>query len=115
MRRSKAEEAALATYYEQHREDDEEWGEPVESPPVTSRRGLTATITIRFSPDEASAIRQAAKSSGLTYSEVVRQAVRAFTRPRIVVRFPGSTMLPEQAARLLRDQQQHPRLLRDAI
>lgn len=70
-----------ATYYEGHKDDPELWGDPEESAPGR-RDGLTATITVRFSSEEADGIRRIAKEAGLSYSEVVRRAVQHFTQPR---------------------------------
>jgi uncharacterized protein (DUF1778 family) len=40
---------------------------------------MTETITVRFTPDESEIIRRAAAAEeGLTFSEVVRRAVRAY-------------------------------------
>jgi predicted transcriptional regulator len=47
---------------------------------------LSATITVRFSPEEASAIRELAKELDVPYSEIVRKAVRKFVHSRLVVR-----------------------------
>jgi uncharacterized protein (DUF4415 family) len=74
-------EKERAAFYQEHKDDPEVWEEDVrEEEPKRSRgrpsRGLKATITVRFSEDEAAIIRSRASSAGQTYSEVVRQAVR---------------------------------------
>jgi len=69
-------------FYAAHKDDPELWGEPEEPPQPPRRANLAATITVRFTPEEADAIRRLAREAGLTYSEVVRKAVQAFTQPR---------------------------------
>ncbi len=79
-----SEEQDKATFYQQHKDDPDIWGEPEEGTPSTRRRGrLNATITVRFPPEEASGIRELAKNLGVSYSDVVRRAVREFIHPRI--------------------------------
>lgn len=80
-----ANERELAAYYREHKDDPDLWGEG-EGPDVPrERKKLSATITVRFSPDEANLIRQVAQSKGLSYSDVVRAAVREYTQPRLSV------------------------------
>jgi hypothetical protein len=74
-----------AAYYEAHKDDETLWGEPEAPAQEQPRRGLAATITVRFSVDEAERIRRVAEESGVTYSEVVRRAVQSFTQPRFTV------------------------------
>ena len=67
-------EKERAEYYQAHRDDPNEWGDPVEAPVMPPRTGLGVSITVRFSPPEAEAIRRTAKQEGMTYSEIVRKA-----------------------------------------
>lgn len=81
-----------AVYYEAHRGDVDLWEESEgieEATDLQRKRGLTATITVRFSAEEAETIRHVARESGLTYSQVVRKAVRAFTRPQVAITSGG--------------------------
>lgn len=78
-------EAREAAFYQEHKDDPEVWGDPVEAPAAPRRSGLGTTITVRFSVDEAELIRGMAKNTGLTYSEVVRQACDAYLRPRVTI------------------------------
>jgi hypothetical protein len=78
-----SEEKDWAKFYHDHKDDPEIWGEPEEDTPPTSRGGLSATITVRFSPEEASAIRGLAQEFDLSYSEIVRRAVRKFIHARL--------------------------------
>ncbi len=75
-----------AAFYEARKDDPELWGEPEEPAEPKRRPGLAATITVRFTAEEAEAIRRLAQESQLTYSEVVRKAVQTFTRPRFTIR-----------------------------
>lgn len=76
---SKKESDAVA-YYDAHMDDDDLW--EIVDPPSTGRRrgGLTATITVRFAPEDAEAIQARAKGTGESYSDIVRHAVRAYTK-----------------------------------
>jgi predicted DNA binding CopG/RHH family protein len=74
----------LAQYYQDHMDDPDLWEEP-EVVPARARGTLGATITVRFSPDEADLIRRRAKQAGVPYSEVVRQAVHDLLHPRFTV------------------------------
>jgi hypothetical protein len=80
------EERDWAAFYEQHKDNPAEiWGEPEEGPPPVRRRPLSATITVRFSPEEASAIRGLAQELNISYSEIVRRAVGKFVHSRLAV------------------------------
>lgn len=72
-----------ARHYEEH-DSDETWAEPEYDPPKDRSR-LSTTLTVRFPPDEAEAIRRKAKAANATYSDVVRAAVRSYTEPRITM------------------------------
>ena len=62
-----------ATHFQEHRDDEAEWGEP-ERAPSSERRRLASMVSVRFSPDEAVALRQAAEAAGESLSNFVRQA-----------------------------------------
>jgi predicted transcriptional regulator len=80
-----SEERDKAAFYQQHKDDPDAWGEPEVDTPVVRRGGLSATITVRFSPDDASAIRDLAQELDISYSEIVRRAVRKFVHSRLAV------------------------------
>jgi Protein of unknown function (DUF1778) len=61
-----------ADYYEQHKDDEQDWGEPIQS--QQPRRRLAAMISVRFSPDEQTWIRDAASARGESLSHFVRMA-----------------------------------------
>lgn len=67
-----------AKYYQAHKDDEDEWGEPEQAPPA--RRRLSVMISARFSPDEASTIRNAAAAADESLSQFIRNA--ALTRSR---------------------------------
>lgn len=75
-----------AAYYQQHRNDPDVWNDPEKSGKPLRRSGLTATITVRFSAEEAETIRRMARETGMTYSEIIRKAVDALSRPQFVIR-----------------------------
>jgi len=72
-------ERQRAAFYQTHKDDEDMW-EDVEPPKRRKGRptkGLKATITVRFTEEEADTIRREAQATGATYSEVVRNAIRA--------------------------------------
>jgi mobilization protein NikA len=62
-----------ADYYQAHKDDSEEWGEP-QPTPKSQRRRLVAMISVRFSPEEERAVRRAAQQMGRSVSNFIRQA-----------------------------------------
>ncbi len=78
-----SEERDWAKFYREHKDDPEIWGEPEEDAPPPRSGGLSATITVRFSPEEATDLRELAEEMGATYSEIVRLAVRKFVHLRL--------------------------------
>jgi hypothetical protein len=74
-----------AEFYERHKDDPEVWGEPVEAPMAKRHGGLGATITVRFSEEEAELLRSLAARLDMTYSELVRKAVNDYIRPRVTI------------------------------
>jgi predicted transcriptional regulator len=75
-----SEERDWAKFYQEHRDDPDMWGEPEEEAQAAPKSGLSATVTVRFSPEEASEMRRWAKKLDLTYSTLVRTAVRTFVQ-----------------------------------
>lgn len=71
-----SENTDLAGYYQSHRDDEDEWGEP-EKAPVSQSRRLASMISARFTPDEAEAIRDAASAEGNSVSQFIRLAALA--------------------------------------
>jgi len=66
-------EETRAQYYQAHKDDEDEWGEP-EQPPASQKRRLASMISVRFSPDEVKMIRWAAKTVDESVSQFVRKA-----------------------------------------
>ena len=67
-----------ADYYQAHKDDPAEWGDP-QPAPKPSRR-LAAMISVRFTPDEEQAIRAAAAAAGQSVSGFIRAAALHFPR-----------------------------------
>ncbi len=78
-----AEEAA---FFQAHKDDPEDTSES-EAPPTGPRpvesQGLSVTVTVRFSPHDAAALRETARVLKRSYSEIIREAVRQYARPAI--------------------------------
>jgi len=71
----------LADLYDNNKDGPEEWGgQPVRGP-QRRERTLSGTLTVRFTADELAHIRRLAQERQVTYSEIVRLAVRAYTQP----------------------------------
>jgi len=67
-------EQERAAYYEAHGGDDvEEWGEP-EPDSGKPRRRLASMISVRLAPEEADAVREAARRNGVSVSAFMREA-----------------------------------------
>ena len=64
---------------------EEAWGEPERRDPPRQRDTLTATITVRFSAEEAAAIRRLSQAEHISYSEVLRKALQNYTRPMFLI------------------------------
>jgi len=64
-------EAEFAGYYQAHRGDTEEW-EPPEA--ISRPARLDVTISVRFTPEEISAVRERARDAGLKPTAFIRQA-----------------------------------------
>ena len=75
-----SEERDWAKFYQEHRDDPDMWGEPEKEVQPAPKSGLSSTVTVRFSPEEASEMRSWAKKLDLTYSTLVRTAVRTFVQ-----------------------------------
>ena len=85
-----------AEFYQQHKDDADVWedSEPPETERVAGGR-LETVVTVRLSDDDARALRQAAKSMGLSYSDVIRRSLEAFLRPSFEVSIDkGDVLLP---------------------
>ncbi len=87
-------DSETANFYQQHKDDPNVWGDADNQVPAHSRKGLEATITVRFSSEEAALIRGLAKRDNLTASEVVRAAVKNYLRPHFHIT-AGTTNLVE--------------------
>lgn len=72
-----------ASYYQENKDDLEVWGEPEEDVSAPRSGGLNATITVRFSSEEAADLRELARELDASYSEIVRLAVRKFVHFRL--------------------------------
>jgi uncharacterized protein (DUF1778 family) len=83
-----------AEYYQAHKDDPEEWGEPKPSS-KPKRRRLAAMISVRFAPQEEDAIRKAASARGESVSHFVRQA--ALKEARSTSATPPLVMLHAQS------------------
>lgn len=89
-----------AQHYQEHKDDEELWGDEDSGPATPRRTGLGATITVRFPEEDAELIRALAKRTGVPYSQIVREAVRTFVRPRFTIdydvlsHFSGPLALP---------------------
>jgi hypothetical protein len=70
------EDVRSADYYQEHKDDDSEWGEPERAPASKSRR-LASMISARFASSEVESIREAAMAEGTSVSQFIRLAALA--------------------------------------
>jgi hypothetical protein len=72
----KDKKAKDAKYYQEHKDDEEEWGdaEPAPSPKRSESRRLGALVSVRFSAEEVEQLRRAAELEGRSLSGFVRNA-----------------------------------------
>ena len=91
-----------ADYYQAHKDEPEEWGEP-QPAPKSQRRRLVAMISVRFSPEEEQVVRRAAQQVGRSVSNFIRQAALKAAGYREhaaeVPRFPNETTSTTSFAR----------------
>ena len=74
-------EQQLPDYYQAHKDDPDEWSDPVPAPPRgpgRPSRGLLSRITVRFTREETRLLDRISESHGWTYAEAIRQAVLAY-------------------------------------
>ncbi len=63
-----------ASFYQEHKDDGDEWGKPESARrPPSEKRKLAAMVSVRFTPEEESAVRAAAKSHQLSLSRFIRE------------------------------------------
>jgi hypothetical protein len=63
-----------ASYYQQHKDDEQEWEEHPAPAARRPKRRLDAMVSVRFSPSEQDVLREAAARRGETVSTFVRTA-----------------------------------------
>jgi hypothetical protein len=94
-------EAERAKYYQAHKDDEDEWGEPERPPSSFPKRRLASMISVRFSPDEARAIRQAAEAADESLSQFVRMAaLQRCQHPRLAPSITGTIQTMQETIRL---------------
>lgn len=64
-----SDERTRAEYYEEHKDDPDEWGEPE---PAKPRRRRASMVSVRLAPEEIVIIRTAADERGMSVSEFLR-------------------------------------------
>lgn len=69
-----------ADYYQAHKDDPAEWGEPRAARKPAKRR-LAAMISVRFAPEEEDLVRRAAAERGESVSQFVRAAALRHAHP----------------------------------
>jgi hypothetical protein len=64
-------------YFQGHKDDTDEWGEPEPPAGPNEKRRLAAMVSVRLSPGESDAIRKVAAARQMTLSGFMRQAALA--------------------------------------
>ena len=87
----------MAAYYEQHKDDQDDWEETPPPSPRRSARRLDAIVSVRFTPTEQDLLREAATQRGETLSTFIRgAALRATFRSGMVGSVTGIPRLSVQ-------------------
>jgi hypothetical protein len=81
-----------ARHYQAHRDDAEEWGEPVQ--PEPKKRRLGAMLSVRLTPEEAERVREAASDAGQSLSEFLRAAILQHATRAPSIEFTGGSVTP---------------------
>ena len=84
-----------ADYYQAHKDEPREWGEP-RRPRKPRHRRLAAMISVRFTADEEEAIREPAAARGESLSRLVREAALRAARSTAVS--PGPATAPARTS-----------------
>jgi uncharacterized protein (DUF1778 family) len=74
-----------ASYYQRHRDDEDEWEEAPAPSVRRPKRRLDAIVSVRFSPGEQDILREAAGRRGETVSTFVRTAALRAARQAMPV------------------------------
>jgi len=82
----------LARYFQEHKDDEDEWEEKAEE--ATVGRAQSIVYSVRFGKDELEELRRAAAARGVTLSELLRTSalehVRESHQPNIEVAAPSA-------------------------
>jgi uncharacterized protein (DUF1778 family) len=70
-----------ATYYNDHKDDASEWGDPLPDRDRPTRR-LGSMVSVRFAPEEVSELRAAADRENRSLSDFVRHAALSCAREK---------------------------------
>lgn len=83
-------ERELARYFQEHKDDEEEWSDEAEE--ATVGRAQSIVYSVRFAKEELEELRRAAASRGITLSELLRTSalehIRESHQPNIEVAAP---------------------------
>jgi predicted HicB family RNase H-like nuclease len=71
-------EQERAAFHQAHKDDSTVWGDAQERDPPRPRKNLDETITVRLSAEESEMLRSMAEAKGVSYSEIMRKAVKAY-------------------------------------
>jgi Family of unknown function (DUF6290) len=71
-------EKERAAFHQAHKDDPSVWGDAEERDPPRQRRGLNETISVRLSAEESNLLRRLAEAIGVSYSEIMRKALKAY-------------------------------------
>jgi len=85
-----------AAYYQAHKDEAEEWGEP-EQGAGGRRPRMGAMVSVRFTPDEVAQLRERAERQSKSLSEFVREAVLGNVQPEVVLAHISRTRIMGEA------------------
>ena len=71
-------EKQRAAFHQAHKDDPTVWGDAEERDPPRQRNGLSETVTVRLSAEESDLLRRMAEAIGVSYSEIMRKALKLY-------------------------------------
>ena len=90
-------EKERAAFHQAHKDDPAVWGDAEERGPPRQRKGLGETVTVRLSAEESDLLRRMSEAIGVSYSEVMRKALKTYAGSGRQLAAPRPTLTESSA------------------